>query len=95
MTKGQEFLACLCVLIIEIPLCGYTVMTMWGWFVVPIGVPSLGLWQALGIVTLVAMATQRYTKENRLPGEAFESMVGGTLKWAFGLGIGWVYHALM
>lgn len=30
-------------------LCGATIMFMWNWFVVPLGLPMIGLVQALGL----------------------------------------------
>lgn len=33
-------------------LCGATIMFMWNWFVVPLGLPMIGLVQALGLDTL-------------------------------------------
>lgn len=34
-------------------LCGATIMFMWNWFVVPLGLPMIGLVQALGLDTLI------------------------------------------
>jgi hypothetical protein len=31
---------------------GYAVSTLWGWFVVPLGAPSIGLFHAIGLVVL-------------------------------------------
>lgn len=43
-------------LLLVVPLaawCGYVVSRLWTWFVVPLGVPHVGVWHAAGICALV------------------------------------------
>lgn len=46
-------------------LCGATIMFMWNWFVVPLGLPMIGLVQALGLDTLITFIVT--TRVNTTP----------------------------
>lgn len=40
-------------------MSGYTAKTLWGWFVVPLGVPQIGLAHAIGLsLTLTAFRSR-------------------------------------
>lgn len=34
---------------------GFVFLKMWGWFVVPLGMPAIGFWHAVGLGTMMAM----------------------------------------
>lgn len=60
-------LAGICLLIVQ----SYALRDMWGWFIVPLGVPHLGLLQAAGIMNMRSLFSSLYpsdteTMENRL-----------------------------
>lgn len=40
-------------------LCGVAIMLMWNWFVVVLGLPSIGLAHAMGIDLLVSLLLQQ------------------------------------
>jgi hypothetical protein len=37
---------------------GFALAKLWGWFVVPLGVPSIIWWQAAGLITIFALLSQ-------------------------------------
>ena len=37
---------------------GFALAKLWGWFVVPLGVPSIIWWQAAGLITTFALLSQ-------------------------------------
>ena len=39
--------------LISIPLSGFTVSALWGWFLVPLGVPAIGIAHGCGISLIV------------------------------------------
>jgi len=43
----------LLVMALGIPFQAYVTSTIWGWFMVPLGVPAIGLWHAAGLGILV------------------------------------------
>ena len=62
------------ILILGIPLAllnGWALSVMWGWFIVPLGAPALGLIQAIGITYVVTFFTYKRdkTEEARKSGE--------------------------
>lgn len=72
----------------------YVLMSLWGWFVVPLGVAALGFWHAFGLSILIHFVQ----KQNYVSDE--ESVLGKVvLKWLLGLvgayGFGYVAHLLM
>lgn len=49
---------------------GWVVMKIWGWHVVPFGIPPIGLARAVGLVALIGLLTkQDYELPNRDAGE--------------------------
>ena len=71
--------------------CGLTIMFMWNWYVFPLGLPLIGLVQALGIDMLVTFIVT--TKINTRPTEPFiERWTVGMLYALCTLGIGWLLH---
>lgn len=36
-------------------------VSFWGWFVIPLGVPAIGHWHALGLMTMVHLVTFQMT----------------------------------
>lgn len=62
MRKGNTLLSCLGLLIVlcvVVPLIailnGFVFTQLWGWFVVPFGVPQIGIAHGLGLMTTVGM----------------------------------------
>lgn len=70
---------------------GFVLSVMWGWFLVPIGLPNIGLALAIGISATVAMMTHQATQstEKSDGGKALIALFVGPLLL---LGIGWVVH---
>lgn len=57
-------------------LCGATIMFMWNWFVVPLGLPMIGLVQALGLDTLITFIVT--TRVNTTPPDPPNQSRSGT-----------------
>jgi hypothetical protein len=61
-------------------LRGITLSVLWGWFIVPLGVVSIGIPAAMGIAMLVAMMTwQDVVTQKRELGGAFGVAIGQCL----------------
>lgn len=45
----------LCVALIGLFWSSFVATTLWGWFMVPLGVPSIGYWHAVGILSLISV----------------------------------------
>lgn len=81
---------------------GYTMMTLWGWFVVPLGVPAIGFWWALGLQSTVwAFSSKQFKVDDdshkTLPKKwlPLAKIVTVALAYAAALGFGWLWHYLM
>ncbi len=79
---------------------GYVESTMWRWFVVPLGLPQIGIAQCLGLTILVALVVKDWAKPPA-PGFVVTTlwMWQRLLLWAIGpaisLGVGrlWLYFS--
>jgi hypothetical protein len=70
---------------------GFVLSVMWGWFLVPIGLPNIGLALAIGISATVAMMTHQATQSSEKSdgGKAVAMLFVAPLLM---LGVGWVVH---
>lgn len=82
-----------------IALNGWALMTLWGWFVVPLGPPAVGLWHALGLSLLCQMLTARRPAPKRGDETGLRHQLGllayAVLIPLLALGLGWCAHQLM
>jgi hypothetical protein len=83
-------------IIVGVALHGYTVMHMWTWFVVPLGVMSLSYWHAFGLCAVVRYMT--FTNTHLLAKKDhkwWEPVVMAVSVPAGVLLIGYIIHCLM
>ncbi len=75
---------------------GFVLSKLWAWFIVPLGVPRLVLWQAAGIYLLARfLTTDTNAQKDREPIEVLARGIAfGVLTPAMTLGCGAIYHAL-
>lgn len=66
---------------------------LWGWFMVPLGVPQIGLWWAIGLGAVAALFTP--TMPPWKDGKAKEHMVAILAKPPLALALGWLAHQFM
>jgi len=75
-------------------LRGWVLSLLWDWFLVPLGVPSVGFWHAVGLCLVVTFLTYHYYNFQRSKPNLIEALVYVLSPLAV-LGIGWVVHSLM
>lgn len=71
---------------------GYVLTVLWGWFIVPLGVPAIGVAHAVGFAAMLALRTRVRGKDNRTVMQAFLS---AAITAALSLGVGAIAHAFM
>ncbi len=71
-------------------LCGATIMVMWNWYIVSLGLPAIGLVQALGLDILVTFIVT--TRVNVKPDPFWVHWVTAMLYALIVLFVGWVLH---
>lgn len=69
---------------------GFVVSSLWGWFVVPLGMPAIGTWHGLGLALLLALVTHQFTRvpESEVMQQMSHEISRPFLAW----GIGAVVH---
>jgi len=77
---------------------GFVLSTMWGWFVVPLGLPALGLAHAIGLSFLVRWLTHQHVscqKDENRKEVAFRQLAIGFLYPFAILFLGWITTLFM
>lgn len=73
--------------------CGLTIMWMWGWYIVPLGLPAIGLFHAMGLDLLLSfMVTTKIENETK---PFWEHFISATVFAALTLLAGWIFHFFM
>ncbi len=83
------------IFIANIPLYGYTGMTIWNWFMPSLGIPTIGLMQAFGLALVVRFLTHvdiSFIEDKRTD---LEKCLLGVFMNLFTLAFGALYHWLM
>lgn len=81
-------------------LRGLTLSLLWGWFVVPLGPPAVGLWHALGLAVLANLVAgskkplQKKDDESELTHQ-LRLLAYAVFMPLAALGVGWCVHELM
>lgn len=72
--------------------CGCTVMCLWNWFVSPLGVPSINLFHALGIDTLVTFIITLNAESTAKQMDSWTTWITNVLFAVVILIIGFIFH---
>lgn len=57
--------AALLLMVVAVPVGGWALQTVWGWFLTPVfGVPTPALWTCAGIRSVAAFLTHKMTDED-------------------------------
>lgn len=67
---------------------GWAISTLWGWFIVPLGAPSIGVAVAIGIAITASTIRRRYHKTP--DEERYKSLAYGFIHPLLCVGIGWI-----
>jgi hypothetical protein len=81
-------------------LNGWALSVLWGWFFVPtLGLPELGIVQAIGIAMVVGYLTYQHIDTQPKDGEAMGKIVSAVIQSVarpvFAVTFGWVVHSFM
>ena len=107
MEKDLKTLTVLVILsLISIPLGiflnAYTLLYLWLWFIVPLGVPAIGMVQAMGIMLVKGFMMAKYlpkTQEDETEASKIEKFKGAlffTLSMPIiALGVGYIFQSFV
>lgn len=73
---------------------GAVLSTLWGWFIVPLGVPDINLGEAIGISLIAGFLMPQRPAEKK-ENAAAEAFWLGILIAAFALAAGWIVHLFL
>ena len=76
-------------------LQGFVASQLWKWFMVPIGLPLLGIWQALGILLVTRYFTGTFKLFNKDERPILRILYEGVLRALFFLAMGYVIQLLL
>lgn len=104
--EGKDWFYLLFILVTFIPKMiwgGYVAQKMWGWFLVPLGVPSISIPVALGLMTVIPFITgsssiqttlldvpKKVADDDQSTWDLFSKQLMGWLLPAFVLLEGWI-----
>lgn len=77
---------------------GWVLSVMWGWFLVPLGVPSIAVAQAIGISLTVSLLTKQWrpSEDDKGPKSAMTKLAAEAIARPFlALLFGWVITLFM
>jgi hypothetical protein len=77
---------------------GYVLSVLWGWFLVPLGAPSINIPTAIGIALVVSMLTTEVRPEEDTEvrrGKTFKAFLYSIFLSLVGLGMGWVIQLFL
>lgn len=79
---------------------GYVLTILWSWFVVPLGVTSIGLWHAAGLMLLVGWMTKAPSSTDdsakKTSSEKFKTALAmAIIVPSLALAVSAIFHALM
>ena len=63
-------------LIVESVLRGWVLTYLWGWFLVPLGLPPIGIAHAIGVALLVGMITHQSQPDCESPSREVSEHIG-------------------
>lgn len=67
---------------------GWAISTLWGWFIVPLGVPAIGIASAIGIA--ITFSVLRYSHNKTDEGDKWERMARLVLTPVIAVCLGWI-----
>jgi hypothetical protein len=76
---------------LQIPYLGFTVHTLWGWFVVPLGIAPILTWRGgLGIALLISTTSHQAFDDKRPRLEKAVTPLSWCVAYSITLAVGWL-----
>lgn len=98
MKSGTKALVAIVAYIAVIPWVAYVATVMWGWFVVPLGMPAIGKAHAYGLLAIAGLIRRGESSKKADPAGTRDVIVAIGIAFstpALVLFVGWLAHKLM
>lgn len=93
----QQLVTVLATLFIAIPLMivwgGFALSVLWGWFIVPLGLPPIGIAMAAGLMLTVSFIRSKCRDDDG--DKNYERIIHGFAAPVFALAFGWIISRFM
>lgn len=76
-------------------LNGWALVQLWGWFMVPLGLPVLSLPWAIGIAVVVSFLTNHNEPRKSDDVDVGKAIGHAFLRPVISVGVGWIVHQYM
>lgn len=84
---GVIFVALIVLLTIE---QGWAISTLWGWFLVPLGLPEIGIAMAIGVAATASAIKSRALRNKSDKSDAWKDIVAIALQPLVCVTVGWI-----
>lgn len=91
----MKFFMWLGVGIFTVPLRGFVLQTLWRWFIVPLGVITLTLPQAVGLCVIMEFFTARVNLKKDTPEEETKKVILAFLTPLWFWAVGWIVQMFL
>jgi len=95
----MEILVILILLIVTITLSsilnGWALSLLWSWFMVPLGLPPIGIAWAIGISIVIGYLTNHNEKKKGEEVDSTHVVIVAFMRPVFAVGIGYIVHSFM
>lgn len=76
-------------------LDGFALRTLWGWFIVPLGLPGITTAHAIGLAVVASALIRIDTRSDESEGAWWVPLLKILLRPAFAVFFGWIVHGAM
>jgi len=89
-----KVLTAIALAIATMPLFGVVLRSLWAWFVVPLGVPPIGIAHAVGLSVVVAVFKSIRVDDDDETGPVVKAIIVAVVLMVL-WGMGWAVHLVM
>lgn len=87
----MKTLGLITLMLINLVITSFTLMTMWGWFITPLGLPTIGMAHAFGFSLFVNYIVNDFSDDNKKSYKSAGERIGSYIVSSLiVLGLGWL-----
>lgn len=96
LTKNEDAAYTLLFFIPSALWTAWGIKTLWGWFMVPFGVPAISVAWSYGLLCLTNLMCRTFrTQQDEGTTKNFQRLANSAAIVALALGLGWIAHSFM
>jgi len=91
MNRGTKAFLVLVSAFCAVPWSAYVLMRLWGWFIIPVGMPAITLWQSAGVNLTASFLVLQLAKKDASETDYLFHALKVWIAPAMALGLGALY----